>query len=57
MKKSEIERRLVALEKDVAELKRHFVAPWWQVAVGAFEKDPYFERAMRIGAQYRKSVK
>jgi hypothetical protein len=30
-------------------------APWWQVHVGAFENDPYFEAAMQKAVKYRKS--
>jgi hypothetical protein len=29
--------------------------PWWECITGAFEDDPVFEQAMRLGRQYRES--
>lgn len=53
-----IEERLTRLEQEVARLKMKVVddeTPGWKKFVGAFLNDPYFERAMEYGRQYRES--
>lgn len=52
-----VEQRLATLEAEVARLRRLVKdeGPWWKQWVGAFENDPYFERAMKYGRQYRES--
>jgi hypothetical protein len=59
MSTSNVQRRLEALEAEVAELKRQLQAQaqpsswldrWW----GAFANDPAHEEAMRLGREWRK---
>lgn len=59
MRNSNVEKRLQALEAEVADLKRRLCASgqpagswldqWW----GAFANDSAAEEAMRLGAQWR----
>ena len=61
MPETKIEKRLAALEREVAELKRQLpptepiVKPWWEITAGSFADDSAFEEAMELGRQYRKS--
>jgi hypothetical protein len=63
MTKSEIERRLVELESEVARLKEvegksaPGRAGWWQQIAGSFAGDPAHEDAMRLGRKYRMSLR
>jgi hypothetical protein len=60
MANGSLEERVAALEVEVAELKQAIVPqskPWWQDWAGAFRGDPHFERAMKLGRQYRESLK
>jgi hypothetical protein len=60
MAASNVEKRLQALEAEVAELKQRIAArtdhgaswldQWW----GAFANDPAFEEAARLGSEWRK---
>lgn len=59
-----IEERVDALEAEVARLKqrlegepRQAETPWWKKVVGAFKDDPEFEEAMRLGREYRESLR
>lgn len=58
-----IEERVAALEVEVARLKQQIEAlnkpsgPWWQEIYGAFENDPIYEEAMRLGREYRESLR
>jgi len=60
---SELESRVTALELKVAQLQRQLEAvtpdgkPWWVHVVGAFADDPAFEEAMRLGREYRESLR
>jgi hypothetical protein len=60
MTKSEIERRLVELETEVARLKEISGRPaerfsrWWGEIAGSFAHDPAHREAMRLGRQYRR---
>ena len=54
--------RVATLEADVATLKRKLAEretspPWWEQIVGTFENDPIYDHAMRLGQQYRRSVR
>jgi len=63
MAASEIELRVAALEAKVEELQRSLkvvapdTRPWWEHVVGAFADDPAFEEAMRLGREYRESLR
>jgi len=57
-----LEERMAVLEAEVDRLKRQMTtqkpereAPWWQRRFGAFKDDPFYDEAMRLGAEYRKS--
>ncbi len=53
-----IEQRLSALETEVAKLKEQTPdqkKPWWEDWFGAFENDPYFEEAMKLGKKWREA--
>ncbi len=57
-----LEERVAALEAEVAHLKnqidgRENRKSGWQAMVGAFLNDPYFEKAMKYGRQYRESLR
>lgn len=58
-----IEARLAALEAEVEELKQKLAAtnsepkPWWEGVIGAFADDPDFLEAMRLGREYRESLR
>ena len=62
MAAKELEIRVSALEKELAKLKEKFAKddksiPWWQKISGSFANDPAFEEAMRIGREYRESLR
>ncbi len=53
-------KRVANLEVEVANLKARLDAiekapKWWERIVGTFENDPHYEKAMRLGRQYRES--
>lgn len=58
-----LEPRVATLEAKVTQLQRRLEAlapetrPWWEHVVGAFADDPDFEEAMRLGRQYRESLR
>jgi hypothetical protein len=58
-----IEKRLLALEAEVMRLKESFanlattMRPWWREIAGTFSNDPIYEEAMRLGRQYRESLR
>ena len=54
------EERLTHLEETVQALlstseNLKVKAPWWKRHVGAFMDSPYYENAMMLGEEYRKS--
>ena len=59
----EIELRVAALEAEVARLKEQVekVAPskgdWLDEIYGVFDNDPIYEEAMRLGREYRESLR
>ena len=59
----EIGSRVAVLEAKVEQLQRTLEAvvpdgrPWWEHIVGAFADDPAFEEAMRLGREYRESLR
>jgi hypothetical protein len=58
-----LEARVAVLEAKVEQLQRKLKAddpntkPWWEDVVGAFADDPAFEEAMRLGREYRESLR
>lgn len=62
MSDSKLERRMSDLEKEVLSLRKKVEElssdkPWWDRIAGTFEQDPVYEKAMKLGRQYRKSQK
>ena len=57
-----LEQRLKTLENEVAAIRRRLGSRgrsnsrWWETIAGAFENDPNFDRAMRLGATWRKDA-
>ena len=52
--------RVAALEAEVAQLKRKLKIdsrPWTEKIAGIFANDPAFEEAMRLGREYRESLR
>jgi hypothetical protein len=59
---STVEARLAAVERDLAELKRHLhmqrgKTSWIERIAGTFKDDPDFEEIVRLGREFRKSAK
>ena len=59
---SPLEQRVADLETEVATLKRKLdnldrTTPWWEQIAGTFENDPIYEKAMRLGREYRQSLR
>ena len=58
-----IEHRVAALEAEVARLKKKLEkaipaqGDWLDEIYGAFENDPIYEEAMRLGREYRESLR
>ncbi len=57
-----LEERVDALERQVALLMRGRRAdgvntPWWKRVAGPFAEDPEFDEAMRLGREYRESLR
>lgn len=57
-----LEQRLAALEAELATLKSKVEKlqpsqPWWERIAGTFENDPVYEKAMKLGREYRRSLK
>lgn len=58
----DLEARVAALEDELKQLKESLrdsksKEPWWESIVGTFENDPCFEEAMRLGREYRESLR
>jgi hypothetical protein len=55
--------RVAALEAEVARLKAALERPnaapqrWWHQIAGTFANDPIYEEAMRLGREYRESLR
>lgn len=62
MASSSIERRVAALEKELAALRSKIevtdaAIPWWERIAGTFAHDPVYEKAMMLGRKYRESLR
>ena len=63
MAPSDLEKRVAALEAEVAKLKAEATKsavnqrPWWEEIAGTFADDPAFEEAMRLGREWRESFR
>jgi hypothetical protein len=63
MQTSTIEQRLARVEQEVAQLKANaassgkYDVPWLDRIAGAFENNAVFKEAMRLGEEYRRSLK
>jgi Protein of unknown function (DUF1192) len=62
MASENLEERVAALEAEVAQLKDQIVnrgakKAGWEAIVGTFLNDPYYEKAMKYGRQYRDSLR
>ena len=60
MSQTEIESRIVILEKEIISLKDRFrkienSEPWWKQRAGLFASDQLHEEAMRLGSEFRKN--
>jgi hypothetical protein len=56
--------RFAEIEEQVSQLKRQVSAApaaaetvWWKNIVGIYHDDPEFEEAMRLGREYRESLR
>jgi hypothetical protein len=59
---SSLEKRVAALEEELARLRKKIdteqaAKPWWERIAGTFENDPVYARAMKLGREYRQSLK
>lgn len=59
---TQLEKRVAVLEEELADLKKKVegvetTKSWWERIAGTFEKDPVYERAMKLGRAYRQSLK
>ncbi|HMO85377.1 MAG TPA: hypothetical protein PKC18_10705 [Lacipirellulaceae bacterium] len=62
MTDSKLEQRMAELELEVATLRSKIEAlagskPWWERIAGSFHDDPLYDKAMKLGRQYRQSQK
>jgi hypothetical protein len=62
MAKIDLEKRLAELELEVATLRKRLdqissSEPWWERIAGTFQGDPVYQKAMKLGRQYRRTQK
>jgi hypothetical protein len=62
MATAQIEERVAALEAEIAGLKAELArqrepAPRWWEEIGMFANDPIYEKAMKLGREYRRSLR
>lgn len=51
--------RVEKLERDMVVLKANSAPdlPWWERVAGRFENDPTFDEIVRLGREYRESLR
>ncbi len=59
---AELTHRIEEIERDLADLREKLGIPkddrpWWQKVRGLYAGDPHFEEAMRLGREYRESLR
>jgi hypothetical protein len=58
---AELTRRVEALEESVRELREELSGRgrprWWRTGAGRFARDPVFEEIVRLGREYRESLR
>jgi hypothetical protein len=56
-----LEKRVAQLEREVSLLKSHTTEPvdqpWWERIAGRFENDQAFDEIVRLGREYRDSLR
>jgi hypothetical protein len=59
-----LEERVTAIEAELAELKKRLTSeksqgdlPWWEKIFGTFADSEEYEAAMRLGKEYRESLR
>jgi hypothetical protein len=56
-----LEQRVSTLESELRELRERLGEehnqPWWRKITGIFKDDPDFDEAMRLGREYRLSLR
>ena len=62
MSSTSVEKRLTALESELASLKEAIASagpghPWWRKVVGVYQDDPAFEESARLGREWRESFR
>jgi hypothetical protein len=64
MAETSLEERLSTVEQEIARLKQRLddqqpsaSMPWWKKIVGVYKDDPEFLEAMRLGREYRESLR
>lgn len=62
MSATNLEKRIAALEEELSTLKSRMDAldtsgPWWERIAGTFQGDPVYAKAMKLGREYRNSLK
>jgi hypothetical protein len=61
--KAKLEERIAKLEAKVESLEEKLTVepatakPWWESIVGVFARDEDFQEAMRLGREYRESLR
>lgn len=62
MSATKLEKRIAVLEEELSVLKTRLDAidttvPWWEQIAGTFQNDPVYAKAMKLGREYRHSLK
>ena len=62
MTSGKLEERVAAPEAELASLKSKLEGlspstPWWERIAGTFENDPVYQKAIKLGREYRRSLK